>query len=382
MRFLQISLLMLLFISACATPTPEPDEEPTPLPEDEFPSLAGSWQASSNISVFEVLGNLQYLRFTETTALSGRLEVFGVDAETNVLVCDQLVYASVADDVVSLFSEFLGSRLLVFEKSGEDSLTLTNEKGANQTFTKVESVPTSAICEVGNFQANFENIPVDLTDFTNLLSDGTNLRVSSEDGNVYPINPDNGQLGTGIPLGGDFNLGGTFNDTLTMQGSSDFWAHCGCGGSQEIVRFQAGATAATDVIDTETDLANEINIKGAAFDGTHVWLAGRSEGSHLVLKVDAEAEPDVLISSFTFGQSIEALTFHEGQMWVLLDVFGLPKLVQLETTPDSTTFKAVRTITLPELSQGRYQGLTSLGDSLFLLAQVSSSVAAVYRFTP
>jgi hypothetical protein len=212
--------------------------------------LAGSWETSSGNDLFnrEDLGTLQYLRFTETTDHSGRLEVFGLHTESNVLACDQLVYASVADDVVSLFSNVLGSRLLSYEKNGDDSLTLTNDKSASQTFTKVAGVPTPAICEQKSFEASFEAIPVNLTSFTSLLSDGTNLRVSSEDGNVYPIDPSNGQLGVGIPLGGDFNLGGTFDDTVTMQGSSDFWAHCGCGGSQEIVRFKAGDTAATDII--------------------------------------------------------------------------------------------------------------------------------------
>jgi hypothetical protein len=381
MRFLQISFILLLFVGLSACVTPEPGGEPPPPSEKEPPSLAGSWQTSSSDNLFnrEDLGTLQYLRFTETTEHSGHLEVLGVHTESNVLACDQLVYASVADDVVSLFSNVLGSRLLVFEKNEADSLTLTNEKGASQTFTKVASVPTSAICEQKSFEASFEAIPVNLTSFTSLLSDGTNLRVSSEDGNVYAINPDNGQLGVGIPLGGDFNLGGTFDDTVTMQGSSDFWAHCGCGGSQEIVRFKAGDTAATDIIDTATDLAKAINIKQAAYDGTHLWIAGRSseEGRNLVLKVDAEAEPDVLVSSFAFGHSVQGLTFHEGQLWALVDVLG-PKLVQI----DASNAKAVRTIAIPELSQGGYQGLTSLNGSLFLLAEVSDSVVAVYRLTP
>jgi hypothetical protein len=99
MRFLQISFILLLFIglSACATPEPEGELAP-PSEEQPPPSLAGNWQASSDDELFnrEDLGTLQYLRFTETTDHSGRLEVYRVHTESNMLACDQLVYTSVA----------------------------------------------------------------------------------------------------------------------------------------------------------------------------------------------------------------------------------------------------------------------------------------------
>jgi hypothetical protein len=378
MRFIQVCLVsvLLLVLVACTSESGVPQPTPTPPP----PSLAGSWQASSPGNLFnnEELGTLQFLRFTESSDSSGRLEVFGVHPASNVLACDRLVYAAVADDVVSLFSKVLESRLLGYQKNG-DSLTLTNEQGVSQTLTKVADVPTSAVCEGKSFEASFENIAVRLTSFTSLLSDGTNLRVSSEDGNVYPINPSTGALGTGVVLGGDFNLGGTFNDTVTMQGATDFWAHCGCGGSQEIVRFKAGDAALTDIIDTGTDLGKEIGVRQAAFDGAHLWIAGFSfdTGRNLVLEVDAEAEPDVLVSEFAFDHFMQGLTFHEGKVWALVNVLG-PKLVQI----DPTTAKAVRTIALPELAQGQYQGLTSLGGSLYLLTDLNNSAAAVFRLTP
>jgi hypothetical protein len=381
MRPLHVCLasLLLLALAACAAAPGTPQPQPNPTPEPP-PSLAGSWQASTPGNLFdnEGLGTLRFLKFTETSDSSGRLEVFGVHPESNVLACDALVYAAVADDVVSLFSKVLNSRLLAYRKEG-DTLTLTNEQGVTQTLSKVADVPASALCERKSFAATFETIPVRLTSFTSLLSDGTNLRVSSEDGNVYPIDPNTGALGTGVLLGGDFNLGGTFNDTVTMQGATDFWAHCGCGGSQEIVRFKPGDTTATDIIDTGTDLGKEIGVRQAAFDGSHLWIAGFSfdDGRNLVLRVNAEVEPDVLVSQFAFDHSMQGLTFHDGNLWALVDVLG-PKLVQIDTTQA----KAVRTLSIPELSQGRYQGLTSLGGSLYLLAEVSNSTAAVFRLTP
>jgi hypothetical protein len=380
MRSLHVCLasLLLLALAACTTDsggTPQPQPNPTPPP-----SLAGSWQATTPGNLFdnEGLGTLQYLKFTETSDSSGRLEVFGVHPESNVLACDGLIYAALADDVVSLFSKVLDSRLLSYKKDG-DRLILTNEQGVSQTLTKVADVPASSVCEQKSFEASFETIPVRLTSFTSLLSDGTNLRVSSEDGNVYPIDPNTGALGTGVPLGGDFNLGGTMDDTVTMQGATDFWAHCGCGGSQEIVRFKAGDPAPTDIVDTGTDLGKEIGVRQAAFDGTDLWIAGFSfdDGRNLVLRVNAEVEPDVLVSQFAFNHSMQGLTFHDGGLWALVDVLG-PKLVQI----DPTQAKAVRTLSIPELSQGRYQGLTSIGGSLYLLAETSNSTAAVFRLTP
>jgi hypothetical protein len=381
MRFLQVwlSSLFLLTLIACTTPdsggTPQPQPTPTPPP-----SLAGSWQASTPGNLFdnEGLGTLQFLKFTETSDSSGRLEVFGVHSASNVLACDQLVYAAVADDVVSLFSKVLDSRLLTYKKEG-DTLTLTNEQGVSQTLTKVADVPASVLCERESFEAKFENIAVRLTSFTSLLSDGTNLRVSSEDGNVYPINPTTGELGAGVPLGGNFGLGGRMDETVTMQGATDFWAHCGCGGSEEIVRFKAGDAAPIDIVDTGVDLGKEISVRQAAFDGTHLWIAGFSfdDGRNVVLKVNAEAEPDVLVSQFAFDHSMQGLTFHDGNLWALVNVLG-PKLVQIDTAQA----KAVRTVSIPELTQGRYQGLTSLGGKLYLLAEISNSAASVFQITP
>jgi hypothetical protein len=55
-----------------------------------------------------------------------------------------------------------------------------------------------------------------------------------------------------------------------------------------------------------------------------------------------------------------------------------PKLVQIDTAQA----KAVRTVSIPELTQGRYQGLTSLGGKLYLLAEISNSAASVFQLTP
>ena len=374
MNFLKSGTLsiIVLFLVACATPT---------APSTKVPSLAGAWQSTTETNIFNdvSLGNLQFLRFTESTDSSGSLEVFGIQSETDILACGQMVFATVADDTLSLYSEIFESRLLQFEKT-DTSLTLKDESGLTQTFTKVNEVSSSAICESISFEASFEDIAVSLTNFTGLVSDGTNLRVASEDGNVYPINPSNGELGAGTTLvGGNYGIGGSPEHIVAMQGATDYWGHCGCGGSQEIVRFKAGAPTAEDVIDSATDLPEEISVREAIYDGTHLWIAGssREDRRNLILRVDSDAEPDVLLSDFTFDQHLIGFTLLDGQMWALVNVLGY-KLIQI----DPASGKATRTINLPALAEGDFEGLEAHDGSLFLLVEVNQSTAALYRVTP
>ncbi|MCA9839639.1 MAG: hypothetical protein KC422_22205 [Trueperaceae bacterium] len=377
MHFYKLGFIFIciIFLGACTSATPGP----TPAPQ--LPSLAGAWQSTSDANIFRDvgLGNLQFLRFTESSDSSGSLEVFGIRPETNVLACGQLVFATVAEDTLSLYSDVFSSRLLQFETT-DTSLTLKDESGLTQTFTKVTEVSSSAICEKASFEASFETIPVNLTSFTGLVSDGTNLRVASEDGNVYPINPSNGQLGVGTVLvGGNFGIGGSPRHIVAMQGTTDYWGHCGCGGSQEIVRYKAGAATAVDIIDTATDLPKEIGVREAVYDGTHLWIAGYSydEGKYLILKVDSDAEPDVLLSDFAFDDGLIGFTILGGQLWGLVNVLGY-KLIQI----DPALGKATRTIDIPALEQGNFRGLEAFGGSLYLLAEVTQNTAALYKVTP
>ena len=66
-----------------------------------------------------------------------------------------------------------------------------------------------------------------------------------------------------------------------------------------------------------------------------------------------------------------------GQMWALVNVLGY-KLIQI----DPALGKATRTINLPTLEQGNFKGLEAHKGSLFLLAEVNQSTAALYKVTP
>lgn len=365
----------MFFLVACTTTSP------TSTPSPQLPSLAGAWQSTTETNIFSNvgLGNLQFLRFTESTDSSGTLEVFGIRPETDVLACGQLVFATVAEDTLSLYSDIFESRLLQFEKS-DSSLTLKDESGLTQTFTKAPEVSSSAICESISFEASFETMAVNLTSFTGLVSDGTNLRVASDDGNVYPINPNTGELGVGTTLvGGNLGIGGSPRHIIAMQGTSDYWGHCGCGGSEDIVRFKAGAATAVDIIATDTDLSKDVSVREAIYDGTHLWISGYSfdEGKNLILKVDSDAEPDILLSEFAFDDQLIGFTFLGGQMWALINVLGY-KLIQI----DPALGKATRTINLPALEQGNFKGLEAHDGSLYLLAEVTQSTASLYKVTP
>lgn len=320
-------------------------------------SIAGIWAVQSGNEVFNNLGSasLKYLRLNA----DGTGHVYAVHAPTNVLYCTSLLYTVLGSDKVLMSSDAITStnaELYTYRMTGSSDLRLTNANGISQDFTKVNSVPANNVCEDAKVTGSLQNLAIDYDGWPNLLSDGANLRLPDASGIVHIINPTNGSIA------GTENLGATYYDVpVTMQGATDYWGHCACGGSEDVGRYKAGA-APTDTINTRTDLSNQISVRMGAFDGTHLWLGGYSYANRVnrFLKINSNAEPDVLLGSFDFDQWMQAIAFHNGQLWGLVDS---SRLVQI----DPGTAKATRTIRLPAVGNGSYQGLTSLGGKLYVL---------------
>lgn len=324
------------------------------------PSLEGIWSVSSGSEVLSAIGNSS-LKFLQLNA-NGTGIAYAVQTDTNVLTCAPVVYSVENNSVVSFATSLNQSstELYVFEKT-DTSLKLSNVDGVNQNFAKAASVPADNQCETANVTRKLESLAIRPAGFAGLLSDGTNLRVADNNSIVQIINPTNGAIVTTENI-----TGSSYRQVVTMQGATDYWAHCGCGGSPEIARFKVGV-APSDIIQTGTDLGNEISVRGAAFDGTNLWLGGYSSANSVyrILKVNSAAEPDVLLSSFDFKVGLNALTFHAGQLW------GLQNNNLVLINP--ATAKAQRTVHLPDLNQGSYQGIASLGGNLFVMINNNNS---------
>lgn len=362
-----VLLLALVLAPACSPPEATSDDGPA--------ELSGIWQPSGGEPAMVLSGaTLSYLELGGATGVSGLGTIFA-RAAADVPVCAELVYAASGDDAVAVYAEDVFARgsatqLFLYERVSADVLALTDEDGNRQTFARVASVPTEDACVTVGTTRRVEGLEVDLR-FGNLLSDGTDLRIVDDASAVYRID----LAAEALVLQGDLGLT-AYDQAVTMQGAT-FWAHCGCGGSQDVQRLQLGG-AQVDAIDTATDLGLEISVRAAAWDGSVLWLAGYSydSASQLLLEVDSDPEPDVLLASVELGVAPQAMTAMDGDLWTLVDIFG-PRLVRIDPASGSV----VEVVELPEPGEeGRYTGLAALGGELYLLFQTSgSSLVAVER---
>lgn len=362
---------LTFLLTACGAPADGPS---TPTPSR--PDLSGAWRAAGEGTIFPSAGSLRYLRLDGPPGSGGTGGVFGVQEGIDVLTCAELVFAVLDDDVVSISSSRLlgGSQLFVFERRGADTLRLTNSEGVTETFTREGAVPAEAACESVGFSQELEGLELALSSWSELESDGSLLRVLGEDDRVYPVSPSSGTIGLPQDLASQYRV------FVAMQGSTDYWAHCACGGSQEAFRMRVGGVV-VDEVHTDTDLGVEIGVRAGAFDGSSLWLFGTTRAAPRVgtlLQVDAAAEPDVLLGSFEFDAFLRGLTFHDGSLWGLVNALGT-KLIRI----DPALGRATRTVALPDLAGGDYQGVASHGGAIYLLWRRSGGdTFSLFRVDP
>lgn len=364
-KLLLVGLLMAL--AACSSSSPT----------TTLPSVVGVWSVQSGSEVLKGLDGSS-LKFIELAG-NGTGKFYATQATSNVLACVPLVYSVSSKSVISISSiatgvNFNSVELYTFEKASDSSLKLSNKEGQSQNFSLVSAVADSSKCETANVTNQFTRLAINFSYWSNLINDGTNLKVVDTNNVLRTLNPTNAAivLTQTIP-----STVGQYSQISAMQGS-DYWANCGCGNVEDIKRFNSAFTL-VDTVNTRTDLGNQIVIYSAAFDGTNLWLGGPSNaaGTFRILQVDANAEPDVLVSSFDFPTTVQGMTFLGSQMWGLVNLVG-PRLIQI----NPTTKKATRTITLPTAADGTYRGLTALGGKLYVLIRNNDNTSTILVVQP
>ncbi|MDX2006068.1 MAG: hypothetical protein SFU83_12380 [Meiothermus sp.] len=340
-----------------------------------LPNLAGVWAPQSG---GEFLGGLSgaSLRFLQLNP-DGTGQVYATQAESNVLACTAVVYAVASQNVVSISTvangvSYEGVELYTFQR-GDTSLTISNKEGVSQTFNKAGAVAANSQCETANVTARLQNIPISNNSWSNLLNDGTNLKLVNDSRNLYTINPITGVLSAPQSIPGP-----TYAYFVTMQGINDYWGTCACGNVEDIKRHGPPPTfTETTSINTRTDLSNQISVNSGAFDGTSLWLAGysRSTNGYRLLQVNPATK--ALVSYFDFKTQLRHIAFVSGQLWGLASLLG-SKLVQI----DPVSRRATRTITLPTLSSGSYYGLTSMGGKLYVLIRNDDNSSSILVVQP
>lgn len=356
-KILLATLALVLALAAC-------NQQPAQ------PSASGVWQLQSSQIDFSywVRGDLQYLDLSDT----GTAYAYGGIAAANLKSCPKIPYHA-DQSSLSLKTGPSSEATYLLSISG-DTLTLKNTNGQQATFKKVSEVPAEVKCQTIDFASGPVEVHLGVKSGSNITSDGANLWLADEGGNVYQVNPATGQLGTGQLL---TNNG--YSAIQTMQGG-DFWATKFAGRISTIKRMRLGGSE-QDSIDTRVDLSHELATFGAAY-GTRLWLAGQnlSTDQSELLEVDSDAEPDTLVKVHPLDFFVDKLAIHQGKLWGLITLLGWNEnqIVELDTTNN----KIARSYVLPALDEGdNYRGLTSLGGKLYLLAEYGNSWA-IYSVTP
>lgn len=372
-----VALLCCVALAALlAACTQEQGGPGTPTP-DAPPALEGVWRPSGGgaaLDLGEVTLTFLALGGGGREAVSGAGTLHG-RATADIPVCDALIFAALSADTVAIYAVDAlavgGSvQLLLYDRPDADTLTLTNEDGVQQTFTRTDAVPAEDECSAATPRLEADGLELELASFANLLSDGVTLWVVGRDGSAYPVDLATDSLGGGTPLG-------SYEQAVTMQGAS-FWAHCGCGGSEDIKRVQLGGVE-LDAFDTATDLGQDIGIRVGAFDGTSLWLGGFADaGGFRLLRIDSDAEPDVLLGNVELQLRPQAIAALGSELWAVVTVVG-PKLVRL----DPATGGVSRVLDLPDPEGfGSYRGLAARGSELYLLVTANDGTFAIHSVTP
>jgi hypothetical protein len=322
--------------------------------------LTGIWQRSSG-SLFADQTSSQPEFLVLNADGTGNLNLR--EPNTGVLTCGGLFHSTSEAALVLDLSQFgFGTPVLLTSQPDGSTLALREVGGDSATFTRAAAA--GAQCSAFTVNARFDGLSVVPDGFSGLAFDGASLWYEEDNtGMVFPIDPATGVLGTPVDLGSSSQ----FTHVHAMQGT-DFWAHCGCGGSQDAQRrTMAGATV--DSVDTETDLADRIGIRGIAYDGVGnvLFLHGRSAntGVQRLLRVNSNAEPDVLLGAVDFPVPLRSMTWDGANLWAIVS-FSPPVVIRV----DVNTATATATYAVPDATV-EWQGIAAVGSHLFLVGRKS-----------
>lgn len=366
MLLLSVALPAALSVALCVATgcgTTQVGGAPTPTPET---SIAGSWRVLSDDVLIDLTGEAGYMRFTATGDNSGTADLFASDA-TGVLGCAQMLYAGLSENTLAVaFPSSLndgevegGTRVLMTERV-DDRLILRDEWGAQIVLQPVDDVPQSAQCRTPelttrvttNVQTGFRS---------GLVFDGTKLWTNG-DGlpGAVTLDPTTGALGAeSVPLDGDAYW------IHAIEGGA-FWGFCGCGDNRRVALADNQFTP-IDTIDTHADFDSRIHVDAIAKQGDTLLLAGRAADGGKLLRVNAQAEPDVLLEVLPLDPGRKsALMMYDGDLWMITTSLG-----QVLVRFDLETSQAIETYQLP--SEMYWHGLAYDGQSLLMLGNTDET---------
>lgn len=327
------ALAVLLGLGACGEAAPEAP-----------PTVIGFWKYESG-TMWGSGGarTLTYLALSE----DGTGEALMVAPESNVLTCMKLTYTQASDTSLLLDVPDLRytdhSFLLSMKLSADGEMTLLDAQGGATRFTRATAVPASARCEAVSQVEVVSDVLDPRPGYFGLAPMGNGLLYTDDNRDLFRLD-----LGSGAVSVWSMSSFSGYGVITAVQGE-DVWVTCYCGGSNEIQRRSISDLLVDEVSDDELGMSG-LSFRSAAWEAGHLWIVGREQasGKNLLLKIDSEAEPDLLVARYELPPAFTNLVFIGGASWLRSE----NALVEL----DLETLKAKRTINLP--GDARWDAMT------------------------
>jgi hypothetical protein len=338
-------------------------------PNSEAPDPAGTWE--------HVYGQLPLLNASLPTGVSLRYLVLAADQTGSVHAqmlgtgggawCQDLIYFSTLDAgiVLQIYDDggHVQHKLLFGFEAKADTLRLGDGRGHTAVFAAREAVAAELDCPPVLVVSRLElhNYPAL---GTGLAFDGTALIYTREEPETIldRIDPDTGSLLSPLSLPFPFTL------VQATEQQSTFWTVCRCSPAVAVRRDADGDEL--DRVDTAL-FPNPINIRALAHDedGNTLWLHGLdASGPSRLLRVDSDADPNILVRSISLDLYLEAMTWYGGALWAVDSTAGRQALVEI----DPELGRVVRTFRSPDPDLS-LRAIGAAGQRLFLLTRDPST---------
>lgn len=257
--------------------------------------------------------------------------------------------------VIESDSDTFETLVLKFDMENVDSLKVLDTMDAAAEFSRVESVPGTAICPRPRVITNF-GFPVEPHTDSGLAFDGERLWFSGAlPGQLYSIDPNDF-----IDMTGPVALQSKYTLVESAQGE-DLWFSCDCA---PLIRFERRDPneVQTGFIDIREDLDAPVSSFVAAYDATDGLLWMSTYGAEQEISaIDIDAATPTIVRTFPFPLA-HNMVVNGKSLWVLDRVGNL--LVQI----DSMTGTVVRSW-LVQRPRTAWVGVTFVKGRLFLLGQ-------------
>lgn len=337
--------------------------------------LFASTTTSSNST-----NHVEYIEFDG----DGTGMMFLKDSETNLLVCGGINYgAALPNSIILDLSTFStaveggfasGQKTLVYTFPDANTIAFVDAGGNESTYSRADSVPDDAKCKTLGLGNRFTFGVRPVSSWGSMAYDGASLWFTEQStANLYPINPANGALGAAKTLAGGYSY------LIACQGT-DFWGSCACGSVSDVKRkTQAGVDV--DVVDTAAaPISSQLTINCGAWDANNnvLWLAGSNSvaSESRLMRINSNANPNVLIGVTRFNISMRALTFRGTELWGVTSSYP-----QSVVKIDTSTFKVIDTYAVPDLSV-QWAGIAVVGTQLQLLGIIPGTGGVLQAINP